>query len=67
MALLVRSDHQTTCPYKGRASYFTLQAGDRIAENAVWSYDQPLADVAEIAGCVAFYRNKVDSIDGVPG
>jgi uncharacterized protein (DUF427 family) len=67
MALLVRTDHRSVCPYKGEASYFSIEAGGRIAENAVWSYERPLPDVAEIAGCVAFYPSKVDGIDGMPG
>jgi len=53
------SSHQTYCPYKGDASYFSLVAGDKRAENAVWSYETPYESVAEIAGHVAFYPDKV--------
>jgi len=66
MAMLVRTDRKSVCPYKGEASYFSIHAGGRVAENAVWSYERPLPDVAEIAGCLAFYPNKVDSMDGLP-
>ena len=40
---LVRTDHRTHCPYKGDANYFTLQVGDQIAENAVWTYENPIS------------------------
>ena len=55
MTLLKRTDHRTRCPYKGEACYYSIVANGRTAENAVWSYEQPLADVAEIAFYVAFY------------
>ena len=42
MDLLIRTEHATRCPYKGDASYWTLKAGGRTAENAVWSYEDPI-------------------------
>ncbi|HEY0224203.1 MAG TPA: DUF427 domain-containing protein, partial [Pseudolabrys sp.] len=51
------------CPYKGDASYFSIQAGGKVAENAVWSYVQPFPAMAEIAGHLAFYPNRVDKIE----
>lgn len=59
------TEHSTHCPYKGDASYFSLVAGDRQAENAVWSYVEPYPAVAEIAGHLAFYPNQVE-IEAVP-
>ncbi len=65
--LLVPSDHETHCPYKGTASYWTLQVGDRRLDNFVWAYRSPLAESAKIAGMACFYNEKVDLIvDGVP-
>ena len=58
--LLTATDHHTYCPYKGEASYWTIRAGGREAENAVWGYPKPYDDVAAIADYVAFYWNKVD-------
>jgi len=55
--------HKTHCPYKGDASYFSLKAGDKSAENAVWSYTDPYPGVKEIAGHLAFYPDRVDSIE----
>lgn len=63
MAALTRTAHHTHCPYKGDASYFTIAVGDRTAENAVWSYEQPFPAVAEIKEYLAFYPNRVDAIE----
>ena len=41
MAFFESTAHKTHCPYKGDASYFSLKAGDKRAENAVWSYVEP--------------------------
>ncbi|MBS0247310.1 MAG: DUF427 domain-containing protein [Proteobacteria bacterium] len=62
MALLTRTAHGTHCPYKGDASYFTISADGRCADNAVWSYETPYPAVAEIKDHLAFYPNKVDEI-----
>jgi uncharacterized protein (DUF427 family) len=63
MSLLARTAHATHCPYKGDASYYTIRAGDRVSENAVWSYERPFPAVAEIAGHLAFYPGRVDAIE----
>jgi len=61
MALLERTTLKTGCAYKGEASYFSIRAGGKFVENAVWSYEMPPAEFSEIAGRLAFYM--VDSID----
>jgi uncharacterized protein (DUF427 family) len=58
-----RTSHKTRCPYKGEASYYSIHAAGRTAENAVWSYEQPLESVTAIAGYLAFYPDRVDSIE----
>jgi uncharacterized protein (DUF427 family) len=55
--------HKTHCPYKGEASYFSLKGGDKSVENAVWSYVDPYPAVKDIAGHLAFYPDRVDSIE----
>ena len=60
MDLLVPSDKHTTCPYKGEASYWSVHAGGKVSEDAVWSYPDPLADAPPIAGYYAFYWRKMD-------
>jgi uncharacterized protein (DUF427 family) len=66
MTLLRRTDHKTHCPYKGDASYYSIQTDGRVSENAIWTYEQPIAGVAAIAGYVAFYPNRVDGIEQLP-
>jgi uncharacterized protein (DUF427 family) len=46
LALLQPSPHATHCPYKGDASYYSIEAGGRRAENAVWSYETPFPAMA---------------------
>jgi uncharacterized protein (DUF427 family) len=59
--LLEATDHHTRCPFKGEASYYTVVAGGRRAENAVWAYPEPLASVPELADLVAFYWDSADA------
>ena len=54
------SAHETYCPFKGDASYYSLADGDSVVENAVWSYVAPYDAVAEIAHHVAFYPQHVE-------
>ncbi|MDF3010871.1 MAG: hypothetical protein K0S03_1667, partial [Burkholderiales bacterium] len=56
---LSRTDHHTYCPFKGTASYFSLEGG---AENAVWTYETPYDEMLAIKELVAFYPDKVESI-----
>jgi uncharacterized protein (DUF427 family) len=52
---------RTYCPYKGRASYWSVGR----YENVAWSYEQPLPDMAAITGLVAFWDEVVDvHLDG---
>ena len=60
---LARTDHKTHCPYKGDASYYSIRVGDRNAQNAVWTYEQPSEAVGAIAGYMAFYPDRVDSLE----
>jgi uncharacterized protein (DUF427 family) len=54
------SSRSTHCPYKGHASYWSAEVGGRLREDLAWSYLQPLPEVAEIAGMVAFWDEQVD-------
>ena len=62
MSALTRTGHHTHCPYKGDAGYFSIAAGGRSAETAVWTYETPFPAVAEIKEHLAFYPNRVDEI-----
>jgi len=60
----VPTPRHTHCPFKGDASYFTLRAEGREAQNAVWTYETPLPGVAGIAGHLAFYTDQVEIEQG---
>ena len=60
MDLVEPTDHSTRCPFKGEASYWSVRVGDRVAENAVWSYPDPIEDAPPIAGYFAFYWRQMD-------
>ena len=66
MTRLVRTELVTHCPYKGDASYWSIQSGPRTVENAVWSYEAPHDDMMSIAGYLAFYTDRVDAIEERP-
>ena len=66
LGLFERTEHETRCPYKGEASYYSIRTDGRVAQNAAWSYQQPLPAVAAIAGHMAFYPNRVDSLEQLP-
>jgi uncharacterized protein (DUF427 family) len=65
-SLLQRTDHATYCPYKGECSYYSICIGGDRSANAAWTYETPFADVLAIKDHVAFYANRVDSIDERP-
>lgn len=60
---LEKTGHSTYCPFKGHASYWSLAAGGKRAENAVWGYETPYDEVMAIKGYVAFYPNRVEAIE----
>ncbi len=51
---------RTYCPYKGEASYWTIDLGGLRREALGWSYEQPLPDAVAISGLVAFWDEQVD-------
>ncbi len=59
MERLEHTAHTTHCPYKGHASYYSLDEGPA---NAVWSYERPYEDIPEIKDLLAFYPDRVDAI-----
>lgn len=66
MTLLARTDHKTYCPYKGDCAYYSIPVGGERTVNAVWTYESPYAAVKEIAQHLAFYPDRVDSIEVKP-
>jgi uncharacterized protein (DUF427 family) len=65
MDLLVPSQTQTSCPYKGTAGYWSVNAGSGLHEDIVWIYRTPLPESQKVAGLACFYNEKVDVfVDG---
>ena len=54
------SSRRTYCPYKGEASYWSVDAAERRREDVGWSYEQPLPDGPAITGLLAFWNEVVD-------
>lgn len=50
-----KTDRTTSCPWKGKAVYFTIRVNDKKIENAAWSYPEPKEAAGHIKGHVAFY------------
>jgi uncharacterized protein (DUF427 family) len=59
MEVLHPTTHASFCPYKGDASYWTINRDGQIAENAGWSYETPFPASTAISGFIAFYPNVV--------
>jgi uncharacterized protein (DUF427 family) len=66
MALLERTDHATYCPYKGECAYYSIPLGGKRSANAVWTYEDPFAAVAAIKDHLAFYPDRVETIEERP-
>ena len=60
MDLLRATSFSTSCPFKGQASYWTLQVGDAVHDGIVWSYERPIPGAEGIAGLLSFYNDRVD-------
>jgi uncharacterized protein (DUF427 family)/pimeloyl-ACP methyl ester carboxylesterase len=65
MVLLVRTDNVTYCPYKGDCAYFSIPLGGERSINAVWTYEDPYTAVVSIKDHLAFYPDRVDSIEEI--
>ena len=59
MERLERSSHESFCPHKGYATYYSIKGGP---QNAVWSYEDPYDEMSALEGRLAFDPDKVDSI-----
>lgn len=50
-------------PYKGDCSYYSIPLGGAKSINAVWTYEEPHSAVEAIKGYLAFYRDRIDSME----
>jgi len=53
---LVDSANTTVCPWKGTASYYSIDIDGEVNSDAAWYYPEPKAAAANIAGHIAFWR-----------
>jgi uncharacterized protein (DUF427 family) len=58
--LLVPSDHGTHCPFKGDATYRSVVVGDRVSENALWLYEDPIEGAEWLRGFAGTYFGRFD-------
>jgi uncharacterized protein (DUF427 family) len=63
--VLLQSEKTTRCPYKGVASYWSVEAGGGRVDDLVWYYPDPIPEAAKIEGHLAFFNERVDlEVDG---
>ncbi len=61
MDLLEPTTTRSHSPYKGDATHWSIHAGNRVAEDAAWSYEEPIPERQDIRGHIAFVWDKVDA------
>ena len=55
-AYVTFSNHKTTCPWKGTASYYSLLVEGELNIDAVWYYPDPKPEAENIRNHVAFWK-----------
>ena len=56
MTFMKPSDTHTTCPWKGEASYYSIEVGGETNSDAAWYYSEPKEAASNIKGRVAFWK-----------
>lgn len=65
--LLRPTSFHTTCPFKGEASYWSVELGGQVHDGIVWGYETPIEQAKDIAGLYSFYPDRTEiTVDGVP-
>jgi uncharacterized protein (DUF427 family) len=57
---------KTTCPYKGEASYWSVEAGGQVHQDVVWAYETPIAEAKQITGLLCFYTERGVDVTATP-
>jgi uncharacterized protein (DUF427 family) len=67
MERLRSTSFHTTCPFKGEASYWSIDIDGQTHDGVAWSYDAPIPAAGEITGLLSFYPERVQvTVDGQP-
>ncbi|MEO6885618.1 MAG: DUF427 domain-containing protein [Jatrophihabitantaceae bacterium] len=56
MDLLRKSDTTTVCPWKGTASYYSIEVDGQTNTDGAWYYPTPKAEAAQILDHIAFWN-----------
>jgi len=63
--LLRPSSRETRCPFKGSATYWSVELDGKVHEDLVWSYADPIPGAEAISGRLCFYNERVQLwVDG---
>jgi uncharacterized protein (DUF427 family) len=62
METLTPTTTTSVCPFKGRATYFDLAVDGKHLKDAVWTYETPYDEHADLAQRLAFYDDKYPAI-----
>lgn len=57
MIFFKKSKTTTHCPWKGKASYYTINVPGLVSEDAAWFYEEPSELARNIKNHVAFWKN----------
>ncbi|MEM9319231.1 MAG: DUF427 domain-containing protein [Pseudomonadota bacterium] len=59
MAFLEGTEKASHCPWKGDATYYTVNGPGETLVDAAWSYEDPKPEMEAIKGYLAFYTDRV--------
>ena len=60
--LLTATNTTTRCPYKGKASYWSVKVNGKEFTDIVWGYPAPIPECPKIENLLSFYDEKVDAV-----
>lgn len=60
MELMKKTKAKTRCPYKGEASYWSINVSGESYRNFIWAYEDPIAEATKIRGLLCFFSEKID-------
>ena len=63
MDLLSPTEHRTHCPFKGDASYWSIEVDGRRSDDIAWAYRDPLPGRSDLQGRIAFYADRLEALE----